>query len=904
MAGPREYSGCSPPELDSRASTPLLATATDEFRKELRPEALLQQRAWLRRLAGTLVLDAARADDLTQQTILAALERPPPSVRHPRAWLATVARNLAARMTRTEKQRASSERQAALREALPAVDEVLAKVAFQHEVVAALLALEPLYRTPLLLRYFEDLKPAAMARRLNLPVETVKTRLKRGIELLRDKLVLARSGGPREMALALLPWLDRSVRSELRRGLTAATKATSPTEATAIGKTSAAAVGSLGATIMSAKIKPAAAVIVVAVGSLVILELTRQPVAPASPASADTVDRRRPAPAATTSATLPTPAPVEPTRIADTKAPVRSGPEPVAPAVPSDALIEGIVRTETGLPASGALVAVAIVRHDGVFGSLVDVCRKTNWFLAPEVKEADGCRVKTGDDGRFRVDRLGDGAVVDLAAAHREEGLAFASGLALERSRLPLRVELTLTRGIVVHGSVRDEGGCGIPRADVSVIAERDSSRWTIDRVVADEGGEFRSMPLPFARFSLHAAAPGFLGESREAEAEEGGREVQVDFTLEPARTLLGRIVARDGGSACLGRFGGELVVTGSGEDPAAPEARIRWNWRRGAVRREEERYEIEYDDPAVRFVSLWTGDTLLGFAHIVDLDHPPDLPVDLARVDSTRAVGELVVEAVDEATGDALPDFTVVVARTAAHLLGLTAVSRSSAHAADGRLAIPDLEPAEYELQVFADGFAPRVVAARLAAHALSTTVVVELGRPSESLRGRILGEQARPVASASVMVRRTDGLPALPGSDAQAMTDRSGAFAIDGLPPGDCFVVAVADGLAPVCVRARAGSEGVVLTLQAGNIVTFHLQRLGEPFEGTYDYRVTEEAGVALFDLSGFNGGSARSVRLRPGRYTARFFVAGHRCDPVSFSVPSETSVPIEVVPEPSAR
>ncbi|MSR47217.1 MAG: hypothetical protein EXS13_09155 [Planctomycetes bacterium] len=75
-------------------------------------ERLLRERRWLRRLAGTLVVDAAQADDLSPEALRIALSRRSPELlRHPRAWLATVAcrllgRDAAAAQSRNERERA------------------------------------------------------------------------------------------------------------------------------------------------------------------------------------------------------------------------------------------------------------------------------------------------------------------------------------------------------------------------------------------------------------------------------------------------------------------------------------------------------------------------------------------------------------------------------------------------------------------------------------------------------------------------------------------------------------------------------------------------------------------------------------------------------------------------------
>jgi hypothetical protein len=67
------------------------------------------------------------------------------------------------------------------------------------------LALEEPYRETVLLRYFENLPPRAIARRLAVPVETVRTRLKRALETLRARL--DRDYGARgAWSLALVPF--------------------------------------------------------------------------------------------------------------------------------------------------------------------------------------------------------------------------------------------------------------------------------------------------------------------------------------------------------------------------------------------------------------------------------------------------------------------------------------------------------------------------------------------------------------------------------------------------------------------------------------------------------------------------------------------------------------------------
>lgn len=63
-------------------------------RPALRPEDLLSDLGWLRRLASSLIHDVDAADDVVQETLIAATTQPAPSG-SVRAWLAAIVRNLA-----------------------------------------------------------------------------------------------------------------------------------------------------------------------------------------------------------------------------------------------------------------------------------------------------------------------------------------------------------------------------------------------------------------------------------------------------------------------------------------------------------------------------------------------------------------------------------------------------------------------------------------------------------------------------------------------------------------------------------------------------------------------------------------------------------------------------------------
>ncbi len=154
----------------------------------------------LRGLARDLV-GRAHADDLVQDTAVRALRSPPPRPAGMLGWLATVMRNLAANQRRTERRRARREAAAAGEPQQPAAAE-----AAHHDTIRAvtdaLWRLPEPYQRTLVARYFGDESPAAIAARTATPLATVKSRLQRGLELLRQALA-ARDG--REWRLALVP---------------------------------------------------------------------------------------------------------------------------------------------------------------------------------------------------------------------------------------------------------------------------------------------------------------------------------------------------------------------------------------------------------------------------------------------------------------------------------------------------------------------------------------------------------------------------------------------------------------------------------------------------------------------------------------------------------------------------
>jgi RNA polymerase sigma factor (sigma-70 family) len=151
-------------------------------------EALAAQYARVRSLALAIARNANLADDLAQDAWVALLRRRPDSSGSLSGWLAKAMRNLLRQGARDDAQR--RDREEAAVEALDAVGADLALERFEmhRAILDAVNELKEPYRTTVLLRWFEELEPSAIAERTGVPVRTVHTRVTRALAMLRRKL--------------------------------------------------------------------------------------------------------------------------------------------------------------------------------------------------------------------------------------------------------------------------------------------------------------------------------------------------------------------------------------------------------------------------------------------------------------------------------------------------------------------------------------------------------------------------------------------------------------------------------------------------------------------------------------------------------------------------------------------
>jgi RNA polymerase sigma factor (sigma-70 family) len=361
----------------------------------------------VRRLARGLVGDDA-ADDVAQEALLLALEKGPSRERLGE-WLRAASRNVAMRFGRSARRRATRERRAARREAEPSAADAVMRVAEQSRLLSAVMRLPGPQRTAIVLRFFEDLPPREIAARLDVPVETVRTRVKRGLAALRDELRETHGGDDHEWRVALAPLLALEA------------------------KRPALAIGGL---VMATKAKIAAVAIAVL---LVVLGLwrfagshTEREVA--SPPRASATTTRSTATTTRSTATL------EPPRTAPERAAVAST-ESDTP-TSSGWHIAGHVVDESGRPITGARLRL---------GSPVAFCETAGEPVA-----------RSDDAGRFDVVAPADARIARVVAEADGRRLDWCDVLASRPREVELRLEAVRTLHFVVRDAETGDPIAGV----------------------------------------------------------------------------------------------------------------------------------------------------------------------------------------------------------------------------------------------------------------------------------------------------------------------------------------------------------------------------------------------------------------------------------------------------------
>jgi len=739
---------------------------------ESQVEALLLRDRALRSLARGLIADAHAAEDVAQEAWLAALQHGDGALSLPR-WLTGVVRNLAGKRRRTEERRTRREHDSARPEADPSTAEILEREAARTKVVAVVLALEEPYRATVVLRYFENLPPRAIAKRHGVPVETVRTRQKRALEMLRARLD-HEFGGERGAWCALL--------APLARG----------TPSSPLGRIADSLPPLVTVAVMSTQAKVAGAAAGVALLALLLWNHRG-------------------------SSEVAVAAPAPPPERAELHAPPRMAAHELVPVPPPERTIPS-----APVPAPAALATVP-----EALGSLL--VRVTWWDKTPA--EAVRARVEpawsagnpswraleavTDGEGTFRLERLPPGtalAVFDRSGGYGAEILAGREAT----------LEVELERGFDVTGVVLDPAERPVGGAEVWL-----SYSFTFDSgsVVARTGADGRFRVRSCQGGSIGARAPRFAPSLLlPLRASEGGELALELVLMGPGGELSGTVLDPEGnpvpsalvlvGETRPGVRSGAGVPVGGSRSITGLRAPAR-ETRTDA----EGRYSVTGLDPGVQPVTVRAAGFAIERAEEEIFEHGSSTR-DLVLAPGVDLVGRVV-------TSDGRPARAEVSSGIPVGWLAFLTTTDE-----DGRFRLEDLAPGEFE--VSAEGQAGRA-SATLRGAAGETVVWEPVLARGGALRGVLVDERGAGVAGYFILVedespRTEDACNSLGG----VKTDAEGRFLIEGLgqhahrieahPLGPVlFPVALATGVFPERedVRLQITSESRPSVWIAGTVV-----------------------------------------------------------------------------------
>lgn len=161
---------------------------------------LLQQAGAMRSLARNLLGDRDAATEAAHDVWLAAGES-----KQSDSYVRASLRNRLRDWRRSGARRRQREGLAANREAHAATDDIVAQAEVRQRVIEAVKSLAEPLRTTIWLRFFDDLPPRVIAKRMRVPVNTVRSRVRLGVEALRRRLDHMHDGDRSRWRAALLP---------------------------------------------------------------------------------------------------------------------------------------------------------------------------------------------------------------------------------------------------------------------------------------------------------------------------------------------------------------------------------------------------------------------------------------------------------------------------------------------------------------------------------------------------------------------------------------------------------------------------------------------------------------------------------------------------------------------------
>jgi protocatechuate 3,4-dioxygenase beta subunit len=394
---------------------------------------------------------------------------------------------------------------------------------------------------------------------------------------------------------------------------------------------------------------------------------------------------------------------------------------------------------------------------------------------------------ESADDGTYEIHRV-PRVWTELAAVRGE--MVARAGNSSSRT-------LQLTRAFSLRGNVVDPAtGVAITGAVITVEPTAHDGK-PVATAISDARGAFVVPALLPGSYRVSASRAGYSSSSEEIPLNAGTRKTIAMLRLASVTGSVTDDQRRPVGAAFLRAIprGRNYFPTG----PADPQ-----------VSAADGRY------------ALRVNPTILTIVDEVDIvairkgyANTPDGPHRLAAGDSktvniTLARGLALNGRVTDADGHPLRDVAVSALETPPNARTFVQPPRSwidlPTTDAEGRFSLR-VRPGLYTIYFHLPGFAPKKVSA-ISVSAEAQPVEVALERAA-SITGRVVTAAGEPVIDAYAGAM-TEGPPI------ETRTDATGAFRLDGLPPGIVNVsVATTDGKNPVERQIKAPAEGVTIEL-----------------------------------------------------------------------------------------
>ncbi len=480
--------------------------ASQEF--EHASQALARQSGFARQLARRLLWDAERGEDLVQDAWLAVLGRrralPSKEPAAAASFWRGVLQFTARRAARSQARRATHERASFKPAISPAASDAAASLELTAKLVESVRSLPEAQSTVLVLRYFENLAPRQVAQRLQIPVDTVRTRERRGLAQLRQILDDKHGGRRAEFLSALIPLAGPPPW----------------TMYVPAGRALDVALGS-GSIAMQSATKVLCAVGAGAVALLAVGFLWRA----AGPESNESKAPRVASSPDAMQAAQPQMAPSSPTprEVIAVQDQARSAAKAAAWSA-KGRMVHG---TQKAPFAGGKLSAEVFAGFD------------------PREKALRTANLEAGEDGTFEWEIEPPQTDVTLVIRNRESGFtgAYVKSKIAQGALPPTALELhVMPFDAVLVGTVRDLEQRPIANAAISFRAHE---------ALSGADGAFR-MPVPRADFEAHnpavtCVAKGFAVQVETATVSATDAEIQVSFTLRPELRIRGRVTDATG---------------------------------------------------------------------------------------------------------------------------------------------------------------------------------------------------------------------------------------------------------------------------------------------------------------------------------------------------------------------